>query len=304
MTSMITEESDDEISDTTEDDEEEMDVRLFSGKNILNEKLKTTKVEGISEKIQRFIYKKLDQNFNNITQDESFPMFVKVAKQVLVSSLIIKFINSLNHEDPKAVARARICYTLFLLVSHCLIFYCRRKVARLDDQSEIEIRGQLPGMFQKLLGDNKSQGGSPLDAMAKDMTTKMLSKKMTVKEFDSKQLDNMFHGLLFPMLFNSFLHFKKGYVKPLMIQAAMGLQRLLKSPLIQIHVFGKSAEGELERPFRQQSKMLEKMMSQMAAQSEAAQEMMKDGEKKEQSAKPDEETEPSSEEVDSSDKSL
>jgi len=53
-------------------------------------------------------------------------------------------------------------------------------------------------------------------------------------------------GLLFPMLFLYFLHFKMKQVQPLLMQTATGFVNLAYSPLFQVYVLGRN----LERPFR------------------------------------------------------
>jgi len=212
----------------------------------LNEKLKTTKKEGILDKLQKNVYKILDEKFNNITQDESFPMMVTTVKQVVAAMVITRLINSLNHDDPKAVSRARLSFVGYLLLTQVLIFFSRIKIATLNDETTVEIPAQpnpLAGLFAPPPGEDEDSSSE------KGAAKQQKTEKMTARDYDLKELNQMRNALVFPILFSAYLHLKKGLVKPLMIQACLGIYQTLTSPLIQIHIFGRSAEGELARPF-------------------------------------------------------
>lgn len=47
-----------------------------------------------------------------------------------------------------------------------------------------------------------------------------------------------------------FLHIYMKYTQPLFIQGLMGLKNLYDAKLVQIHILGKPAEGDLKRPFK------------------------------------------------------
>ena len=47
-----------------------------------------------------------------------------------------------------------------------------------------------------------------------------------------------------------FLHLYMKYTQPLFIQGIMALKGLYDAKLIQIHIFGKPATGDLKRPFK------------------------------------------------------
>lgn len=56
-------------------------------------------------------------------------------------------------------------------------------------------------------------------------------------------------GLLFPMIFLYFLHFKMKQVQPLLMQTVTGVMNMVYSPLFQVYVLGRN----LERPFKMTS---------------------------------------------------
>lgn len=49
------------------------------------------------------------------------------------------------------------------------------------------------------------------------------------------------------------LHFYWNFTQPLFIQSIIPLKNLYYNKIIQIHLLGKSAEGDLKRPFKEAS---------------------------------------------------
>lgn len=99
--------------------------------------------------------------------------------------------------------------------------------------------------------------------MVKALADQVLSTQTTVLEYDLKEAVKMNGGLLFPMVFLYFLHFRMKQVQPLIMQTATGLLNLVYSPLFQVYVMGKN----LERPFKPPvNPMLEAMQAQQESQ--------------------------------------
>eukprot|EP00639_Heterosigma_akashiwo_P030870 CAMPEP_0194667196 /NCGR_PEP_ID=MMETSP0295-20121207/3184_1 /TAXON_ID=39354 /ORGANISM="Heterosigma akashiwo, Strain CCMP2393" /LENGTH=326 /DNA_ID=CAMNT_0039549625 /DNA_START=138 /DNA_END=1116 /DNA_ORIENTATION=+ len=238
-----------EVSDTTESDDEEMAATKVSGKDMMSEKLKGTKKEGAIEVMKRNLYKFLDENFNDITKDPRFDLATKMVPQIAVSIGITKFINSLDHTKPSSIARARVAYVLYLLLTQILVFFARLRVARLDDPTEVVVPNPMAAMMEKAM-QGQGGAGDMMGEMAKTAAAGALSKKMTAREYDLQQLDAIRNGLFMPMVINLFLHLKRGMVKPMMIQAAMGLYQLTQQPVLKVHILGKSPEGDLARPYK------------------------------------------------------
>jgi hypothetical protein len=46
------------------------------------------------------------------------------------------------------------------------------------------------------------------------------------------------------------MHTYWGYVRPLTLQVVLGIKTVLSTPIAQIHVLGKEATGNLDRPFK------------------------------------------------------
>ena len=48
----------------------------------------------------------------------------------------------------------------------------------------------------------------------------------------------------------SVMHYKWGYLRPLLLQSILGFRTFAAAPIVQVWLFGKAAEGELSRPWR------------------------------------------------------
>ena len=98
--------------------------------------------------------------------------------------------------------------------------------------------------------------------MVKALADQVLSTQTTILEYDLKQVKKVNGGLLFPMVFLYFLHFKMKQVQPLLMQTATGVMNLAYSPLFQVYVLGRN----LERPFKPPvNPMMEAMQKQQEA---------------------------------------
>lgn len=124
-----------------------------------------------------------------------------------------------------------------MIAVQVFLFYVRVK-ARLDN-NRTEITVENP--FSGILNSQLKQGD-----MVKNLASSILSKQMTVKEYDLKQVQNMNGSLLFNLAFTWFLHFRMKQMYPLMLQTIQGFATVAYSPLFQAYCLGKN----LKRPFK------------------------------------------------------
>lgn len=45
------------------------------------------------------------------------------------------------------------------------------------------------------------------------------------------------------------MHYKWGYLRPLLLQSILGLKTLFGAPIVRVWILGTAAEGELSRPW-------------------------------------------------------
>lgn len=73
---------------------------------------------------------------------------------------------------------------------------------------------------------------------------------MTTREYDESEIVKLLRTTLTTMAIIAFMHFKFGYIQPLILQSILPLKNvLLDAPLFQVHLFGKPAEDKLKRPW-------------------------------------------------------
>jgi len=72
----------------------------------------------------------------------------------------------------------------------------------------------------------------------------------TVMDYDKQQLRALIKSQLMGVGMMAVMHIYFKYTNPLLIQSIIPLKGALESNLIKIHVFGKPATGDLQRPFK------------------------------------------------------
>ncbi|KAL1984362.1 hypothetical protein VTN96DRAFT_9223 [Rasamsonia emersonii] len=72
----------------------------------------------------------------------------------------------------------------------------------------------------------------------------------TVMDYDKQQLRNMIKSQLIGVGMMGVMHLWFKYTNPLLIQSIIPVKSALESNLVKIHVFGKPATGDLQRPFK------------------------------------------------------
>ncbi|KAJ2979542.1 hypothetical protein NUW58_g7176 [Xylaria curta] len=73
----------------------------------------------------------------------------------------------------------------------------------------------------------------------------------TVQAYDAQQIKANFRSQLMGLAMMGFMHLYMKYTNPLVIQSIIPLKGAFESNLVQIHLFGKPASGDLKRPFKQ-----------------------------------------------------
>lgn len=73
----------------------------------------------------------------------------------------------------------------------------------------------------------------------------------TVKEYDLQQVDAQMKGVFQSLAMMGFMHLYMKYTNPLVMQSISGIKGALESNIVQIHLFGVPATGDLKRPFKQ-----------------------------------------------------
>lgn len=72
----------------------------------------------------------------------------------------------------------------------------------------------------------------------------------TVKEYDTQQVNTAIKGVFSGIAMMAFMHLYMQYTNPLLIQSILPVKSAIEQKIVQIHVFGKPASGDLKRPFK------------------------------------------------------
>ncbi|KAI8584905.1 hypothetical protein HDU88_004499 [Geranomyces variabilis] len=72
----------------------------------------------------------------------------------------------------------------------------------------------------------------------------------TVRDYDVKKIVELARSQAVSLGMIALMHFKFGYVRPLLLQSVLGLKSLYEAQLVQVHVLGKPAVAELARPWK------------------------------------------------------
>lgn len=73
----------------------------------------------------------------------------------------------------------------------------------------------------------------------------------TIQAYDAQQVKASFRSQLTGIAMMAFMHLYMKYTNPLVIQSIIPLKSAFEANLVQIHLFGKPASGDLKRPFKQ-----------------------------------------------------
>ncbi|KAJ1863171.1 phosphate transporter (Pho88) [Coemansia sp. RSA 2703] len=127
-------------------------------------------------------------------------------------------------ENPEYAPIIRTAYATVTAVIVALTFYIKTLIQQKNDSTELEYDDPTPGSDQGRI-------------------------KTTVAKYDLGELSKLQKSTLFTVAIVGFMHFKFGYIQPLILQSLLPLLNLYKNQLFQIYVLGKPAVDSLQRPW-------------------------------------------------------
>ena len=72
----------------------------------------------------------------------------------------------------------------------------------------------------------------------------------TYRDYDLSQIKVQLNQIVMGVGIMAFLHFKFGYVRPVVIQTVLGLKNIMNTQLFKVYVRGLPAVGDLARPWK------------------------------------------------------
>ncbi|PIA12825.1 hypothetical protein COEREDRAFT_35454, partial [Coemansia reversa NRRL 1564] len=132
-----------------------------------------------------------------------------------------------------------------------------KKVGLEDPEYALVIRGfyavttmVILGLTQYLKNQIQKQNDTTAleydDPSSSSQQTRIVT---TVSKYDLGEIAKLQKSTLFTAAIVVFMHFKFGYIQPLILQSLLPMLNLYKNPLFQIHILGKPAIDSLKRPW-------------------------------------------------------
>ncbi|KAJ2775568.1 phosphate transporter (Pho88) [Coemansia nantahalensis] len=127
-------------------------------------------------------------------------------------------------ESPEYAPLIRAAYGVTTAAILGLTFYMKGLIAKRNDTTALEYDDATPGSQNERV-------------------------VTTVAKYDASEVAKLQKSTLFTLAIVVFMHFKFGYIQPLILQSLLPILNLYKNPLFQIHILGKPATDSLKRPW-------------------------------------------------------
>ncbi|CAG8492074.1 3592_t:CDS:2 [Acaulospora colombiana] len=157
-------------------------------------------------------------------------MNAQIMNLVLVL-VIIQVARKLDLENPDIITYVRIGYVSVQALILLLCYLTATKIKTQNDTTEIKY----------------VEPAKPFTNEAPQVV------ETTFRDYDLGKIMELFKQTCTSVLFMLVLHLYFGFTQPLFIQSILPLKSLYQHPVVQIHLLGKKAEGELKRPFKNPS---------------------------------------------------
>ncbi|KAG9017616.1 hypothetical protein FRB90_000486 [Tulasnella sp. 427] len=145
-----------------------------------------------------------------------------------VSLLAMQLARKINFEDPDILMYVRIAYVGVQIVILGTYYFVSQTIKKKNDLTVLKY----------------VEPPNPMDPNSGGLTT------TTVRDYDLAETSKAVKGVYTGVAMMCFLHGYMKYTQPLFIQSLMGLKGLYDSNEVAIHMLGKAAVGDLQRPFK------------------------------------------------------
>lgn len=168
--------------------------------------------------------------------------------KMLLAPMIIMGLNQLglDYTNPDVLLYSRIGFIAVQLLCLAAYAYVMWHAGRINDQTLVTVK-KKPSPFAAAAAAAASSGDDATAAAAPTV------EKVPVAQYDSDAARAPIKNVPVGVAITGFIHYKWGYVPPLIIQAVMNPISLVTHPLFSIHFLGKAARGDLKRPFAEEN---------------------------------------------------
>lgn len=185
----------------------------------------------------------------------------------------------IDQEEPKVLFYARIFYMSYVAFTGAIYLYLHHRIVSRKDMTPITVpvTEKAPSMKEafakaQAAAEAKSAGEpEPKPDEEEDSDKKPKEKVISVMEYDLGKLAAARKSWATNACILAAIHYKMESVSPLIMSCLMGTFRLLAdNQLVQIHIRGAPAVGDLKRPFQPPKNPFADMMAEMQKNQEEA----------------------------------
>jgi hypothetical protein len=144
---------------------------------------------------------------------------------------LVQLANRYELDKPENTDILRISYFLTQLLSFIAIYVMYTKISKKNDETKLVY----------------SEPPKPMSGDEPEIIT------ISVKDYDLKQLKQLATQTLIGLGIVSAMHFKWGYLRPLLLQTVLGFRTLYQTPIVKVVLLNFEAVGDLQRPWKSPS---------------------------------------------------
>lgn len=149
---------------------------------------------------------------------------------IAVMLIMMQVSRNIDMENPDILFYVRVVYGTMQALTMGVYLFTKMKISAKNDMTTLKYV-------------------QPANTMAGETEPKAVV--TTVKEYDLQQVDTQIKGVFQALAMMGFMHLYMKYTNPLVMQSISGIKGALESNIMQIHLFGTPATGDLKRPFKQ-----------------------------------------------------
>ncbi|CAG8813285.1 33104_t:CDS:2, partial [Racocetra persica] len=142
--------------------------------------------------------------------------------------IVVQIARKLDLENPESIIYVRAGYIGVQTLILSLCYYLATKIKQKNDTTPLEYVEPAKRLT---------------DEPPKHVETNN-------RDYDLGKLQELLQQTIVGLVFMMILHLWLEFTQPLLIQSILPLKITYENPIVQIHLLGKPAEGELKRPFK------------------------------------------------------
>lgn len=148
---------------------------------------------------------------------------------IVIMLAMMQVSRRLDLEDPTILLYVRVIYGSLQALTFAIFMFVKFKINNKNDLTTLKYV-------------------EPANPMAGQAEPKAVV--TTVRDYDLKQVDAQIKGIFQSLAMMGFMHLYLKYTNPLVMQSVSGIKSALESNIVQIHLLGAPATGDLKRPFK------------------------------------------------------